>query len=59
MVFHEHSHDHGLRGASDYAAGRIATLTGFQNHDGVTVWRKIRAALLNVGYIKFKEDPLN
>ena len=50
---------HGLKGASNYAADRIATLTDFQDQDGVTVWRKIRAALLDVSDIKFKDDPVN
>ncbi len=50
---------HGLKGASDYAADRIATLTDFQDHDGVAVWRKIRAALLDVSDIKFKDDGVH
>ena len=50
---------HGLKGASSYAADRIATLTDFQDHAGVTVWRKIRAALLDVSDIKFKDDLVN
>lgn len=50
---------HGLKGASDYAADRIATLTDFQDHDGVAIWRKIRAALLDISDIKFKDDPVN
>ncbi|MDA1029791.1 MAG: hypothetical protein O3B41_12165 [Bacteroidetes bacterium] len=39
---------HGLKGASDYAADRIKMLLDFQGHDGVAVWRKIRSALLDV-----------
>ena len=50
---------HGLKGASDFAADKIATLTDFKDHDGVTVWRRIRAALLDVGDIKFKDEPVN
>ena len=50
---------HGLKGASDYAADRIKMLMDFQDHDGVAVWRKIRAALLDVSDIKFKDDPVN
>ncbi len=51
--------ERGLKGASDYAADRIATLTDFHDHDGVAVWRKIRGALLDVSDIKFKVDPIN
>ena len=50
---------HGLKGASDYAADRIKTLGDFHDHDGVSVWRRIRAALLDVSDIKFKDDPVN
>ncbi len=51
--------ERGLKDASDYAADRIARLTDFQYHDGVAVWRKIRGALLDLGDIKFKDDPVN
>ena len=51
--------ERGLKGASDYAADRIKMLMDFQDHDGVAVWRKIRAALLDVSDIKFKDDPVN
>ena len=50
---------HGLKGASDYAADRIARLLDLQDHAGVVVWRKIRGALLDLSDIKFKDDPIN
>lgn len=50
---------HGLKGASDFAADRIARLLDLQDLDGVAVWRQIRAALLDVSDIKFKDDPVN
>ena len=50
---------HGLKGASDYAADRIQRLMDFQDHDGVAVWRQIRAALLDLGDIEFNDDPVN
>ena len=39
---------HGLKGALDHAADRIAELTERGDTDGVAVWRKIRAALLDL-----------
>ena len=51
--------ERGLKGASDYSADRIKMLGDFQDHDGVAVWRKIRAALLGVRDIKFKDNPVN
>lgn len=50
---------HGLKGASDYAADKIKALEDFQDYNGVAVWRKIRAALLDVSDIQFKDDPVN
>ena len=50
---------HSLKGASDYAADRIKMLMEVQDHDGVAVWRQIRAALLDVSDIRFKDDPVN
>ena len=50
---------HGLKSASDYAADRIKTLGDFQDHDGVAVWRQIRAAFLDLSDIRFKDDPVN
>ena len=49
----------GLKGASDYAADKIKSLMDFQDNDGVAVWRHVRAALLDVSDIKFKDDPVN
>ena len=50
---------HGLKGASDFAADRIARLLDLQDQAGVAVWRQIRGALLDVSDIKFKDDPVN
>jgi hypothetical protein len=50
---------HGLKGASDYSADRIKRLIDFHDHDGVAVWRRIRAALLDVSDIRFEDDPVN
>ncbi len=49
--------ERGLKGASDYAADRIHTLLELRDHDGANVWRRIRAALLDLSGIKFKDDP--
>lgn len=48
---------HGLKGASIFAADRIAKLLEQNDHEGACVWRKIRGALLDVSDIKFKDDP--
>ncbi len=50
---------HGLKGASDYAADRVKTLMDAQFYDGVAVWRKISAALVNVSDFRFEDDPVN
>ena len=50
---------HGLKGASDHAADRIADLLERGDDEGVAVWRQIRAALLDVSDIKFPSDPVN
>ena len=39
--------ERGLKGASDYAADRIAELLEMNDNDGANVWRRIRAALLD------------
>ena len=39
--------ERGLKGASDYAADRIAALLEMSDNDGANVWRRIRAALLD------------
>ncbi len=49
----------GLKGASDYAADRIAALLEMNDSDGANVWRRIRAVLLDLSGIKFKDDPVN
>ncbi len=51
--------ERGLKGASDYAADRIHTLLELRDQDGANVWRRIRAALLDLSGIKFKDDPTN
>jgi hypothetical protein len=49
----------GLKGASDYAADRIAELLEMNDNDGANVWRRIRAALLDLSDKKFKDYPVN
>ncbi len=39
--------ERGLKGASDYAADRIAALLEMNDNHGANVWRRIRAALLD------------
>jgi len=39
--------ERGLKGASDYAADRIAALLEMNDNDSANVWRRIRAALLD------------
>ncbi len=51
--------ERGLKGASDYAADRIAALLEMNDNDGANVWRRIRAVLLDLSGIKFKDDPTN
>ena len=50
---------HGLKGASDHAADRIAELLERKDMEGVAVWRQIRAALLDVSDVRFPSDPVN
>ena len=49
----------GLKGASDHAADRIAELMERGDTDGAFAWRKIRAALLDLSDVKFKDDGVN
>ncbi len=51
--------ERGLKGASEYAADRTHTLLELRDQDGANVWRRIRAALLDLSGIKFKDDPTN
>ncbi len=51
--------ERGLKGASDYAADRIHTLLELRDQDGANVWRRIRASLLELSGIMFKDDPVN
>ncbi len=39
--------ERGLKGASDYAADRIAALLEMNDNHGANVWRRIRAVLLD------------
>lgn len=47
---------HGLKAASAHAAERIAALRNKGNEEGVWIWGKIRAALLNLGDVRFRDD---
>jgi hypothetical protein len=51
--------EHGLKGAADYSADRIATLMELKDDAGVAVWRRIRGALLDLSDIRFKDDAAN
>ncbi len=51
--------ERGLKGASDYAADHIAALLEMNDNHGANVWRRIRAALLELSDKKFKDDPVN
>lgn len=50
---------HGLKGASKYAANRIVTSDELKDHHGANIWRKIRAALVDLSDISFKNEPIN
>ena len=50
---------HGLRGASEHCAERIETLREEGDLDGAGVWGRIRAALLDLSDIKFKDDTVH
>ena len=50
---------HGLKGASDHAADRIAELSERGDRDGAAAWRKIRAALLDLSDVRFRGDAMN
>ncbi len=43
--------ERGLKGATDYATHRIHTLLELGDQDGANVWRRIRAALLDLSGI--------
>ncbi len=51
--------ERGLKGASDYATHRIHTALELGDQDGANVWRRIRAALLDLSGIMFKDDSVN
>jgi len=50
---------HGLKGASDHAAKRIAELTERGDRDDAGAWRKIRATLLDLSNVRFRGDAVN
>jgi hypothetical protein len=50
---------HGLKGASEYAAGRMQTMRDVGDEEGVATWGRIRAALLDLSDVRFKNDALN
>ncbi len=50
---------HGLKGASEHAAERIHTLNELGDDKGAAVWGKIRAALLDLSDMRFKDDAIN
>ena len=55
---HELIKQHGLKGASDYAADRIKTLSDVKDDDGAAARGKIRATHLDLSDMRFKDDPL-
>ena len=50
---------HGLEGASRQCANRIEHLRNMKDEVGAATWGRIRAALLDVSDIRFKDDPVN
>lgn len=50
---------HGLTGASDHAANRIAALREKGDQEGAMTWGKIRAALLDLSDVKFRDDEVH
>ena len=50
---------HGLKGASDHLADRIARLVERGDEDEAATVRQVRAALLDVSDIKFKGDGVH
>jgi hypothetical protein len=50
---------HGLKGASEHAAERIVTLRDRGDHEGARTWGKIRAALLDLNDVRFRDDGVH
>ena len=50
---------HGLKGASDHAADRIADLRDKGDDEGARTWGKIRAALLDLSDVRFQGDGVH
>ncbi len=50
---------HGLKGASKHAADRIEALRDKGDHAGARTWGKIRAVLLDLSDIKFRDDSVH
>jgi len=50
---------HGLKGASNCSAERIATPRHAEDRDGVWTWGKIQAVLLNLSDVRFRDDGLH
>jgi len=47
---------HGLKGASEHAADRIADLWDDGDQECVRTWGKIRAALLDLSDVRLRDD---
>jgi hypothetical protein len=50
---------HGLKGASNHAADRIADLREKGDHEGARTWGKIRSALLDLSDVRFRDDGVH
>lgn len=50
---------HGLKGASAFAAQRMAELRDLKDEDGVAVWGRVRGALLDLSDVRFEGDETN
>lgn len=49
----------GPNGASDHAARRIAALRDAGDEEGARTWGRIRAALLDLGDARFRDDTVH
>lgn len=50
---------HGLKGASEHTADRIAVLQDKGDGEGAGTWGKIRAALLDLSDVRFRDDGVH
>jgi hypothetical protein len=50
---------HGLKGASDHAADRISTLRDKGDDEGARAWGRIRAALLDLSDVRFRDEAVH